>query len=143
MLNHVFERYGPWVGELRTRPSGSLVADRLGTVRSYALFNLQERGTLFVGPGAEVYEGMIIGENSRQDDMDVNPTKEKKLTSIRVANAEELERLIPARQLSLEQALEFCREDECVEVAPAIVRLRKVVLPAPERAKLRGRQPRP
>jgi len=142
ILNHVFERYGPWVGELRTRPSGSLVADRLGTVRSYALFNLQERGTLFVGPGAEVYEGMIIGENSRPDDMDVNPTKEKKLTSIRVANAEELERLIPARQLSLEQALEFCREDECVEVAPAIVRLRKVVLPAPERAKLRGRQPR-
>ncbi len=143
ILNHVFERYAAWVGELRTRPSGSLVADRQGTVRSYALFNLQERGTLFVGPGAEVYEGMIIGENSRPDDMDVNPTKEKKLTSIRVATAEELERLIPPRQLSLEQALEFCREDECVEVAPAIVRLRKVVLSAAERAKLRGRRPRP
>jgi GTP-binding protein len=142
ILHHVFERYGPWVGELRTRPSGSLVADRLGTVRSYALFNLQERGALFVGPGAEVYEGMIIGENSRPDDMDVNPTKEKKLTSIRVATAEELERLIPPRQLSLEQALEFCREDECVEVTPAIVRLRKVVLSAAERAKLRGRRPK-
>jgi GTP-binding protein len=142
ILHHVFERYGPWVGELRTRPSGSLVADRLGTVRSYALFNLQERGALFVGPGADVYEGMIIGENSRPDDMDVNPTKEKKLTSIRVATAEELERLIPARQLSLEQALEFCREDECVEVTPAIVRLRKVVLSAAERAKLRGRRPK-
>jgi GTP-binding protein len=139
LLHHVFERYEPWVGELRTRPTGALVADRAGTVTSYALFNLQERGTLFVGPGTEVYEGMIVGENSRSDDLDVNPTKERKLTNVRSSTGEELERLIPPRLLSLEQALEFCRSDECVEVTPSAVRLRKVVLSAAERAKARSR----
>ena len=142
LLHHVFERYEPWYGELRTRPTGSLVSDRRGVVTSYALFNLQERGTMFVGPGTEVYEGMIVGENSRADDMDVNPTKEKKLTNMRSSTAEELERLIPPRLLSLEQALEFCREDECVEVTPATVRLRKVELAATAREKLRGRTSR-
>jgi GTP-binding protein len=140
LLHHVFERYEPWFGELRTRPTGSLVADRRGMVTSYALFNLQERGTMFVGPTTEVYEGMIVGENSRSDDMDVNPTKEKKLTNMRSSTGDELVRLIPHRQLSLEQALEFCREDECVEVTPATVRLRKVELSASERARLRGRR---
>ncbi len=139
LLHHVFERYEPWHGELRTRPTGSLVADRRGAVTSFALFNLQERGTMFAGPGIEVYEGMIVGENSRSDDMDVNPTKEKKLTNMRSSTGEELVRLIPHRLLSLEQALEFCREDECVEVTPATVRLRKVILPATERAKARNR----
>jgi GTP-binding protein len=138
LLHHVFDGYEPWAGELRTRPTGSLVADRRGPVTAYALFNLQERGTMFVGPGTEVYEGMIVGENSRQDDMDVNPTKEKKLTNIRSSTGDELVRLIPHRQLSLEQALEFCREDECVEVTPATVRLRKVELVATARAKRRA-----
>src|SRR3954447_25823350 len=133
MLHHVFDRYEPWHGDLRTRPSGSLVADRRGSVTSFALFNLQDRGTMFVGPGTEVYEGMIVGETARSDDMDVNPTKEKKLTNMRSSTGDELVRLIPHRQLSLEQALEFCREDECVEVTPATVRLRKVVLDAQQR----------
>ena len=140
LLHHVFDGYEPWAGELRTRPTGALVADRRGPVTAYALFNLQERGTMFVGPGTEVYEGMIVGENARADDMDVNPTREKKLTNIRSSTGEELVRLIPHRQLSLEQALEFCREDECVEVTPAAVRLRKVVLSAQDRAKLRARR---
>ncbi|MBX6354315.1 MAG: translational GTPase TypA [Micromonosporaceae bacterium] len=135
IAHHVFESYEPWVGELRTRPTGSLVADRAGTATSYAMFNLQERGTLFVEPGTEVYQGMIVGENSRPDDMDVNITKEKKLTNIRQSTAEELERLVPPRRLSLEQALEFCREDECVEVTPDAVRLRKVVLDPAERSR--------
>ncbi len=142
LLHHVFERYEPWHGELRTRPTGSLVADRRGPTTSFALFNLQERGTMFVGPGTEVYEGMIVGENSRADDMDVNPTKEKKLTNMRSSTGDELVRLIPHRQLSLEQALEFCREDECVEVTPATVRIRKVVLDAKERERTRGRRAR-
>jgi len=142
LLHHVFERYEPWHGELRTRPTGSLVADRRGPVTAFALFNLQGRGTIFVAPGTEVYEGMIVGENSRADDMDVNPTKEKKLTNMRSSTGDELVRLIPHRQLSLEQALEFCREDECVEVTPATVRLRKVVLPAADREKSRGRRAR-
>ncbi len=141
LLHHVFERYEPWHGELRTRPTGSLVADRRGLVTSYALFNLQDRGTMFVGPGTEVYEGMIVGENARADDMDVNPTKEKKLTNMRSSTGDELVRLIPHRVLSLEQALEFCREDECVEVTPVTVRLRKVVLDATARARARGKQP--
>ncbi|HEX8099191.1 MAG TPA: translational GTPase TypA [Actinomycetota bacterium] len=140
-LHHVFEGYEPWHGEISTRPTGSLVADRRGAATTYALLNLQERGTMFVGPGAEVYEGMIVGENSRSQDMDVNPTKEKKLTNMRSVSAEELVRLIPRRELSLEQALEFVREDECVEVTPSIVRLRKVVLKAEERGKLRSRTP--
>jgi len=139
LLHHVFDGYEPWAGELRTRPTGSLVADRRGPVTAYALFNLQERGTIFVGPGTEVYEGMIVGENARADDLDVNPTKEKKLTNMRSSTGDELVRLIPHRQLSLEQALEFCREDECVEVTPSVVRLRKVELRAETRAKLRSR----
>jgi GTP-binding protein len=139
LAHHVFEGYEPWHGELRTRPSGSLVADRRGPVTAYALFNLQERGTMFVSPGEEVYEGMIVGVNARADDMDVNPTKEKKLSNVRSSTGDELERLIPAKVLTLEQALEFCREDECVEVTPAAVRIRKVVLAANERGRSRGK----
>jgi GTP-binding protein len=142
LLHHVFDRYEPWHGELRTRPTGSLVADRSGAVTSYACFGLQERGQLFVGPGVEVYGGMIVGENSRSDDMDVNVTKERKLTNVRSSTSEELERLVPPRLLSLEQALEFCREDECVEVTPAAVRMRKVVLDAAERGRLVRRRAR-
>jgi GTP-binding protein len=136
ILHHVFESYEPWFGELRTRPTGSLIADRAGLATSFAMFNLQERGSLFVEPGTEVYEGMIVGENSRADDMDVNITREKKLTNIRSSTGEELERLIPPRRLSLEQALEFCREDECVEVTPASVRIRKVYLDQKERERI-------
>ncbi|HEX5512633.1 MAG TPA: translational GTPase TypA [Actinomycetales bacterium] len=143
IAHHVFEGYEPWVGELRTRPSGSLVADRAGAATAYAITNLQERGTLFVGPGTEVYEGMVVGENSRADDMDVNITKEKKLTNIRSSTADELERLVPPRVLSLEQSLEFCREDECVEVTADAVRIRKVILNANDREKQRGRARRP
>jgi GTP-binding protein len=139
-LHHVFEGYEPWHGELRTRPSGSLVSDRRGVTTQFALLNLQERGSLFVGPGEEVYEGMIVGENARSEDMDVNPTKEKKLTNIRQSTAEELVRLIPKTQLSLEQALEFIREDECVEVTPSAVRLRKVLLSKQERQKASRRR---
>ena len=135
VLHHVFERFEPWHGELRTRPTGSLVADRRAPTTAYALLNLQERGTMFVGPGVEVYEGMIVGENARSDDMDINPTKEKKLNNMRDSSAETTVRLIPHRQLSLEQALEFIREDECVEVTPANVRLRKVVLDQSNRAR--------
>jgi len=135
LLHHVFDRYEPWHGELRTRPSGSLVADRSGSTTGFALANLQERGTMFVGPGTEVYEGMIVGENARSDDMDVNPTKEKKLTNMRSSTGEVLVPLIPHRELSLEQALEFCREDECVEVTPSAVRMRKVLLDVTERVK--------
>ena len=139
IAHHVFEGYEPWAGDLRTRPTGSLIADRSGAATSYAMFNLQERGTLFVEPTTEVYEGMIVGENSRADDMDVNITKEKKLTNVRSSTGEELERLVPPRRLSLEQSLEFCREDECVEVTPDAVRIRKVVLAGTDRAKRRGR----
>ncbi len=135
LLHHVFDRYEPWHGELRTRPTGSLVADRRGETTPYALLSLQERGILFVPPGTEVYEGMIVGENSRAEDIDVNPTKEKKLTNMRSAGADVLIRLIPHKELSLEQALEFIREDECCEVTPASVRLRKVVLDGHARAR--------
>jgi GTP-binding protein len=128
ILHHVFESYEPWFGDLRTRSNGSLVADRAGVVTPFAMMNLQERGTLFVEPTTEVYEGMLVGENSRADDMDVNITKEKKLTNMRASVSDETEKLIPPRKLSLEQALEFCREDECVEVTPNAIRLRKVVL---------------
>ncbi len=138
-LHHVFEGYESWHGELRTRPTGSLVADRRGPTTAYALFNLQERGEMFVGPGTLVYEGMIVGENARTEDMDVNPTKEKKLTNMRSSTSDELVRLIPPRELSLEQALEFIREDECVEVTPKSVRLRKVILTAEGRQKDRSR----
>ncbi|OHV48260.1 GTP-binding protein TypA [Pseudofrankia sp. BMG5.36] len=140
LLHHVFEGYEPWFGELRTRATGSMVADRSGPTTAYALFNLQERGTMFVPPMTDVYEGMIVGENSRADDMDVNPTKEKKLTNMRSSTGDELVRLTPNRQLTLEQALEFCREDECVEVTPATVRIRKVALAAADREKLRSRR---
>ncbi len=139
MMHHVFDGYEPWAGELRTRPTGSLVADRSGTVTSYALFNLQERGSMFVGPGMATYEGMVVGENPRPEDMDVNPSKEKKLTNVRSSTGDELERLVPPRLLSLEQALEFCREDECLEVTPDAVRIRKVALSANDRAKLRNK----
>ncbi len=139
LLHHVFDGYEPWHGELRTRPTGSLVADRRGTTTAFALHNLSERGTLFVGPGVEVYEGMIVGENGRSEDMDVNPTKERKLTNMRSSTGEELVRLVPPRVLSLEQALEFIRVDECVEVTPASVRLRKVTLPAAERRRAASR----
>ncbi|MFW5472270.1 translational GTPase TypA [Knoellia sp. CPCC 206450] len=128
IAHHVFEDYEPWFGTITTRTSGSLVADRSGPVTSYAMVNLQERGTLFVEPSTEVYEGMIVGENSRADDMDVNITKEKKLTNVRASSADNFEKVVPPRRLSLEQSLEFCREDECVEVTPEAVRIRKVEL---------------
>ena len=139
IMNHLFEGYTPWAGEMRNRTTGSLVADRLGAVSSYALFNLQERGVLFVAPGDETYEGMVVGENARPDDMDVNPTKEKHLTNVRSSTADELERLIPPRLMSLEQALEYCAADECLEVTPAAVRVRKVALNSHDRAKARTR----
>ncbi|HEX8498492.1 MAG TPA: translational GTPase TypA [Actinomycetales bacterium] len=138
IAHQVFEKYEPWFGELRTRPSGSMVADRSGAATQYAMANLQERGVMFVEPTTEVYEGMVVGENSRADDMDVNICKEKKMTNVR-SNADELERLVPARKLSLEQSLEFCRDDECVEVTPDAVRIRKTVLDAHDRQKSAGR----
>jgi GTP-binding protein len=140
IAHHVFEGFEPWSGEMRARATGSLVADRTGAATTYAMFSLQERGSLFVEPGTEVYEGMIVGENSRPDDMDVNITKERKLTNVRQSTAEELERLIPPRLLSLEQALEFCADDECVEVTPVAVRMRKATLDAKERARQRARR---
>ena len=136
LLHHVFDGYAPWFGELRARPTGSLVADRRGMTTSYALMNLQERGSMLVGPGVEVYEGMVVGENARPDEMDVNPTKEKKLTNMRAAGSDDLVRLVPPRMMSLEQALEFIADDECVEVTPGSVRLRKAEL---DRA-IRGRK---
>jgi GTP-binding protein len=139
IANHVFEDYEPWVGELKTRQNGSLVADRTGAATSYAMFNLQERGAMFLEPTTEVYEGMIVGENSRVEDMDVNICKERKLTNVRSATSEVLERLVPSRKLSLEQALEFCREDECVEVTPVAVRIRKLVLAQHLRARTAAR----
>jgi len=142
IAHHVFEGYEPWSGPLRMRPTGSLVADRSGMTTAYAMSSLQERGTLFVAPGTEVYEGMIVGENSRADDMDVNITRERKLTNVRQSTGEELERLVPPRVLSLEQALEFCASDECAEVTPSTVRLRKVILDAKERARVRARRAR-
>ncbi|QNN53895.1 translational GTPase TypA [Nocardioides mesophilus] len=128
IAHHVFEGYEPWAGEIRSRASGSLVADRAGAATSYAMTNLQERGTMFVEPTTEVYEGMIVGENSREDDMDVNITKEKKQTNVRASSSDNFEKLVPPKKLSLEQCLEFCREDECVEVTPDAARIRKVVL---------------
>jgi GTP-binding protein len=135
LLHHVFDRWEPWAGELRTRQTGSLVADRRGQTASYSLLNLQERGKLFVGSGEEVYEGMIVGENSRSEDLDVNPTKAKQQTNMRAASADVLVRLAPPAQLSLEGALEFVREDECVEIAPEAIRLRKVELDKVKRLK--------
>jgi GTP-binding protein len=142
VAHHVFEGYEPWSGPLRSRPTGSLVADRAGTAAAYAMFSLQERGSLFIPPGTEVYEGMIVGENSRADDMDVNICRERKVTNVRQSTGEELERLVPPRLLSLEQALEFCADDECAEITPSAVRLRKTVLDAKERARIRARTAR-
>ncbi|MFN8224409.1 MAG: translational GTPase TypA [Gaiellales bacterium] len=142
ILHHIADGYEPWHGELRTRPTGSLVADRRGPTTQFALLNLQERGSLFVGPGVEVYEGMIVGENARAEDLDVNATKEKKLTNMRSSTADELVRLIPPRPLSLEQALEFIRDDECVEVTPESIRLRKTELAANRRQQSASRKAR-
>jgi GTP-binding protein len=139
VLHHIFDGWEPWHGELKTRRNGSMVADRRGLTTTFALMNLQERGTLIVGPAEEVYEGMVIGENARQEEMDVNPTKEKKLNNIRSATAEEFERLTPTLNFSLEHALEFIAEDECVEVTPKVVRLRKVVLDQAVRGRARSR----
>jgi len=134
-IHGTFDGYEPWQGEIRTRPNGSLVADRTGATTQFALLNLQDRGQLFIGPGVDVYEGMIVGENARSEDMDINPAKEKKLSNVRSATGDELVRLAPPRLLSLDQALEFIREDEAVEVTPSAVRLRKAELSA----NLRGR----
>ncbi|MCP9486723.1 MAG: translational GTPase TypA [Gaiellaceae bacterium MAG52_C11] len=142
IMHHVFERYELWHGELRTRPSGSLVADRRGPTTAFALSNLQERGTLFVAPGVDVYEGMIVGENARSEDMDVNACKEKKLTNMRASSSDELVRLIPPRPISLEQALEFIRNDECVEVTPRSIRLRKVEFSGSKRQSATSRRKR-
>ncbi|HEX5712017.1 MAG TPA: translational GTPase TypA [Solirubrobacterales bacterium] len=135
ILHHVFDRWEPWAGELRTRQTGSLVADRRGDTASYSLFSLQDRGSLFVGSGEEVYEGMIIGENARADDLDVNPTKAKQQTNVRAASADVLVRLAPPTRLTLEASLEFLRDDECVEVTPESVRLRKLILDKVQRLK--------
>jgi GTP-binding protein TypA/BipA len=140
-LHHVFDGYGPWAGDIRGRPNGSLVADRRGRSTGYAIQALQERGILFVGPGAEVYEGMIVGENSRADDLDVNITKAKQMTNVR-SNAEVLVRLNPPHQLGLDQAIEYIQEGECVEVTPDSVRLRKVVLSVSERNSQRSKSAR-
>ncbi|WP_354642165.1 translational GTPase TypA [Kitasatospora camelliae] len=139
IAHSIHEGYEPWFGALTTRNNGSLVADRAGVVTAFAMTNLQERGVLFTDPGTEVYEGMIVGENSRSDDMDVNITKEKKLTNMRSSTADVAESIVPPRKLSLEQSLEFCREDECIEVTPETVRIRKVVLDQKERGRTASR----
>ena len=143
MLHHVFDGWEPWHGELKTKRNGSMVADRRGITTGYTLMSLQERGILLVGPATEVYEGMVIGENARDEEMDVNPTKEKKQTNVRSASADEAIRLTPPLLLSLEQALEFIADDECVEVTPANVRLRKVILDGHTRGRLRSRSRNP
>ena len=142
ILHHVFERFEPWAGELRTRPTGALVADRQGKTTAYSILSLQERGSLFVAPGVDVYEGMIVGENARPEDLDVNATKEKKLTNTRAPSADATVRLIPPRPLSLDQALEYIREDECVEVTPKDIRLRKLELSAQKRQTAASRKAR-
>ncbi|HET7128901.1 MAG TPA: translational GTPase TypA [Gaiellaceae bacterium] len=142
VLHHVFDGWEPWHGELRTRPTGSLVADRGGNATGFAISALQERGSLFIAPGDVLYEGMIVGENSRDDDLDVNAAKPKKLTNMRAASADVLVRLIPPRPLSLEQALEFIRDDEAIEVTPKSIRLRKVELSASKRQSMASRRKR-
>jgi GTP-binding protein len=139
IAHHVFDGYRPWAGELRTRRAGSLVADRSGAVTGYALAQLADRGTFFVEPGAAVYAGMVVGENPRAEDLDINVCRERKLTNVRSSTGEELERLARPRILGLEEALEFCASDECVEVAPDVVRVRKVILDATQRARRRAR----
>jgi GTP-binding protein len=140
LLHQIGEGYGPWAGEVEHRTNGVLVADRVGTSNAYALFNLQERSTLFIGAGVEVYEGMIVGENSRSGDMDVNPTKEKKLTNIRTHSHDEMLRLTPPPPLTLESAIEFIGPDELVEVTPRSIRLRKRALSLHDRRRERGRE---
>jgi GTP-binding protein len=139
IANHVFEGYHPWVGELRTRHSGSLVADRTGPITAYAMIQLADRGSFFVEPGQDSYEGMVVGENPRAEDLDVNVAREKKLTNMRSSTGDELERLARPRKLGLEEALEFCASDECVEVAPSIIRIRKLILDSTQRARARSR----
>ena len=139
IANAIFEGYHPWAGEIRSRYSGSLVADRSGAVTGYAMLQLADRGTFFVEPGAAVYEGMVVGENPRAEDLDVNVTREKKLTNMRSSTGDELERLARPRVLGLEEAMEFCHNDECVEVAPRVVRIRKAVLDGTTRARERAR----
>jgi GTP-binding protein len=139
IANAIFEGYHPWAGEIRSRYSGSLVADRAGAVTSYAMLQLADRGTFFVEPGAAVYEGMVVGENPRAEDLDVNVTREKKLTNMRSSTGDELERLARPRILGLEESLEFCAADECVEVAPNVVRIRKIILDSTTRARERAR----
>jgi GTP-binding protein len=139
IANAIFEGYFPWAGQIRGRHSGSLVADRTGSVTSYAMIQLADRGSFFVEPGADVYQGMVVGENPRAEDLDVNVTREKKLTNIRSSTGDELERLARPRKLGLEEALEFCATDECVEVAPNVVRVRKVILDSVQRARERSR----
>ncbi|WP_436493822.1 translational GTPase TypA [Actinokineospora sp. HUAS TT18] len=140
IANAIFEGYAPWAGEIRSRHSGSLVADRQGPVTAYAMLQLADRGTFFVEPGADVYEGMVVGENPRAEDLDVNVTKEKKLTNMRSSSADVMETLARPRKLSLEEALEFCANDECVEVTPEFVRVRKTILDATTRGRTRSRE---
>ncbi|HSB30779.1 MAG TPA: translational GTPase TypA, partial [Candidatus Sulfobium mesophilum] len=139
LLNHIFDGYEPWQGQISKRATGAIVSDRAGRTTTYALFHLQPRGTLFVKENTPVYEGMIVGENSRENDIDVNVTKEKKLTNMRASGADEALQLIPPRILSLEQAIEFVKEDELVEVTPAAVRIRKKILEANKRPKSRDK----
>jgi len=135
LLNTMFLKFDKWQGEMKSRPTGSLVSDRMGETNTFALFNLQERGVLFVKPQIKVYEGMIVGENARAVDLDVNPIKEKKLSNMRTSSADEAMRLVPVREMSLERALEFIADDELIEVTPKFIRLRKRVLKANERPK--------
>ena len=135
VMNSLFDGYMEWQGEIPHRPTGALISDRPGVTTSYALWNLQERGELFVGPGVDVYEGMVIGENAKDNDLDVNVVREKKLTNMRASTADEAIRLVPFRQLNLEQAIEFIAEDEFVEVTPKMLRLRKKVLQSNRRKK--------
>jgi GTP-binding protein len=135
IMNHIFSSWEPWHGAIPSRANGALVADRAGVATSYAIFNLQERGEIFIDPATQVYEGMLIGENSRPSDMDVNVTKEKKQTNMRASSADEAIRLIPHRKLGLEQAVEFINDDELVEVTPVSIRLRKKILASNQRPK--------
>jgi GTP-binding protein len=133
VLSHIFDGYEPWFGDIRARERGSVVSDRQGPATTYAMLNLQDRSTMMIAPGTEVYQGMIVGENSRAGDMDVNICREKKLTNMRASSADETVRLTPHRELSLEHALEFIAVDECVEVTPKSIRLRKVWLDPQDR----------
>ncbi|MGL4306733.1 MAG: translational GTPase TypA, partial [Mycobacteriaceae bacterium] len=139
IANAVFDGYGPWAGEIRARHTGSLVSDRAGTVTPFAMIQLADRGTFFVEPGADTYEGMVVGINPRQEDLDINVTREKKLTNMRQSSADVMETLAKPKKLDLEMAMEFCAADECVEVTPEVVRVRKVHLNANERARERSR----